>query len=286
MQRLVAPETEWSASRFESYRTCPFQFFAHYGLNLSELVEEQDEADAATRGRVVHEMLEDALAPLVEQRSPLDAAGVALAGERLRTRGLDIWNEAPAKHAFGRVALWRYEGESIVDDLVAWLEREAAAGEALGVTRVVGGEQEFLQALPGVAPPLLVQARIDRVDQSGGALQVVDYKTGRPIPRSDVESGRRLQLQLYSIVAGAQLNASRLIARYSFLRPGNDVSLDSGHAEDRAVLDDATRVAAEVRESVRTGHFEVHPEPPDCPSYCDFRTMCRVNNFSRSKSWH
>jgi RecB family exonuclease len=283
MSRLTAPETVWSASRLESYRMCPFQFFAHYGLGLRELDEELEEADARVRGIVMHDMLDDAIAPLVEHALPLDDAGLAVALERLHARGRGIWDEAPMKYAFGRVALWQYDGESVIRELELMLAREAALAADLGMLRVIGGERVFSHALPFIEPPLVVEARVDRVDESDDAIQIVDYKTGRSIPRSDVDSGHRLQLQLYATVAGAALGAEHLIARYAFLRTDRkDWWLDSERPDDAEVLANA---AAGVRDSVTAGMFEVSPQEPTCPSYCSFRTMCRVNPFSRSKTW-
>ena len=78
---------EWSASRMESYRTCAFQFFGHYALGLRELDEELVEADAATRGNVVHDILEHVLGPLQEQGLPLDPDTVDGVLESLRRDG-------------------------------------------------------------------------------------------------------------------------------------------------------------------------------------------------------
>ncbi len=233
----------------------------------------------------MHEMLEDALAPLVEQGRPLDDVALQEAISRLRTRGRAIWEEAPAKHAFGRVALWRYEADAAIDGLEALLLREAQLAERFGMTSVAGGERRFAQPLPGIDPPLLVQARLDRIDRGGDAIQVVDYKTGRFIRKSEVEDGHRLQLQLYALVARAELGARRLVARYAFLRPASDWWLDSDDPEDAAIIEDAAWIASEIRENVSAGVFQVAPEMPECPRYCAARTLCRVNHFSRSKTW-
>ena len=68
---LTNADAKWSASRIESYQTCAFQFFGQYALRLREIEEEAEGADAATRGSVVHEVLQDAVAPLIEQGRPL-----------------------------------------------------------------------------------------------------------------------------------------------------------------------------------------------------------------------
>ena len=284
-QWLVAPEVEWSASRLESYRTCAYQFYARYALGLRELDEEQTQGDAATRGIVVHEMLEDAFAPLAMEGRSLDPAGVEEVLARLRTRGRAIWDQAPVTRAFGRAALWRFQGEAMLEQLERLVRREAEIGAEVGVTRVLGGERRFVRALPGIEPPLLVQARVDRIDAAGDVIQIVDYKTGRPFGRADVDDGRLLQLQLYGALAQAELGARRVIARYAFLRPDKEWRLDTNDDRDHEAFAYALEVADDVRADIAAGKYEVNPRVPICPSYCSFRTVCRVSTFSRSKTW-
>ena len=60
-------------------------------------------------------------------------------------------------------------------------------------------------------------------------------------------------------------------------------ALDSANPADAELIDDAARHAEAVRTSVAGGDFRVNPQVPTCPSYCDFRHVCRVNQFTRSK---
>ena len=284
--RLTGEDAYWSASRLESWRTCSFQFFGSYALGLREVEEEDAEAGAAIRGSVVHDIVEDALQPLAAAGRPLVPDTLDGAVRRMRERGPAIWNEAPSKHAFGRAALWRFGWEQTADDIEGLLRREAEANAALGVERVAGNELRIDAALPGVAPALRLTGAIDRVDVGPGFVQIVDYKTGRGMPRSDVESGRRLQLQLYALAAREQLGAERLVARYAWLDPRAAAwSLDSANAEDAALIEEASRHAEAAREAVAAGDFRVRPQTPSCPPWCDFRHVCRVNQFSRRKPW-
>ncbi|MFN8585943.1 MAG: PD-(D/E)XK nuclease family protein [Dehalococcoidia bacterium] len=283
---LVGGKVEWSASRLESYLTCPFQFFGHYGLLLRELDEEQSEADAATRGTVIHAILEDALAPLAGRGGTLDERGLAEAIEGLRTRGRAIWEAAPQRYAFGREALWRHQGEQTLRRLERLLHREAARQQEAAITSIAANELILRGPLPGIDPPLLVQARIDRLDRGGdGGVEVIDYKSGQPIPKADLDGGRRLQLQLYALLAGEQFGTRSLVGRYAYVRPPKgEWLLDNARNDDRQLLEAAVSLAAEVRDEVAAGRFAVAPAG-DCPGYCAARTLCRVNHFSRTKTW-
>ena len=232
-ERLVGPEVRWSATRVETYRTCAFQFFGRYGLGLYEVEDERSEADAAIRGTVIHEIMEAVLGPLADAGRPLVPATEDEAVRRMRELGRELWLHAPDEHHFGRAALWRLGWEDTAADLERLIRREARHNEALGTTRVAGLERRIDIALPGVAPELRLQGNIDRVDVGPGFAQIVDYKSGRAISRKAVESGDRLQLQLYALAAREELQAERLIARYAYLDPrAEEWALDSANPAD------------------------------------------------------
>ena len=283
-ERLVGPEVRWSATRVETYRTCAFQFFGRYGLGLYEVEDERSEADAAIRGTVIHEIMEAALGPLVEDDRPLVPATEDEAVGRMRELGRELWLHAPDEHHFGRAALWRLGWEDTADDLERLIRREAKHNEAFGTTRVAGLERRIDIVLPGVEPELRLQGNIDRVDVGPGFAQIVDYKSGRAISRRAVERGERLQLQLYALAAREEFRVERLIARYAYLDPrAEEWALDSANPADAELIEDAARHTEAVRSAVAGGDFRVNPQVPTCPSYCDFRHVCRVNQFTRSK---
>ena len=283
--RLTGENAVWSASRLESYRTCAFQFFSSYALRLRELEDEMDSADAAMRGTVIHEILQDALEPLVAQGRPLTPDTLDASIDRLRSSGLGIWNRAPEERGFGRAALWRLEAETVFEQLEILLQREAGESERAGVTRIIGAEKKIEASLP-LSPHMRVTATVDRLDEGEGLVVIVDYKSGRPIPKAHVVSSRRVQLQLYGYLAREEASAERIVARYAWLNPGNRTwDLDSSRPEDQAVLENVIGVAQEVRSAVASGDFRVNPQVQPCPSYCSFKHICRVNEYSRWKRW-
>ncbi len=282
---LTGVEATWSASRLESYRTCAFQFFSRYALRLRELDEEMDSADAATRGSVIHEVLQDALAPLIEEGRPLTPDTLPDAVRRLREDGPRIWNEAPRKRSFGRAALWRLDAEAVFNQLEMLLEREVETSAQSGVTRIIGAERNIEASLP-LDPPLRVTATVDRLDAGDGFVAIVDYKSGREIHRSHVMDARRVQLQLYGYLAREEAKAARVVARYAWTNPAiREWDLDTSREEDARVVDAVVAVADEVRVSVESGDFRVDPQVQPCPAYCAFKHVCRVNELTRWKRW-
>ena len=283
--RLTDSTATWSASRIESYRTCSFQFFGQYGLRLRELEQELEGVDPATRGNVIHDILQDALDPLIESGEPLTTRTLGAAMERLHANGRNIWDEAPVKHGFGRAALWRLEYATTLRQLEKLLQREADRSEELGVTRILGAEQELTAELP-LDPPIRVNGRVDRIDEGDDFVVIVDYKSGRGISENDMLRGRRVQLQLYGHLGRIETDSERVIARYAWVRP--DISqweLDSSEAKYAEAMEDVLTVVQDVRNDVQSGDFRVNPQETSCPTYCSMRHVCRVNQFSRWKHW-
>ena len=273
----------WSATRLESYLTCGFQFFGSYALRLRELDDEQDTADAATRGTVMHAMLQDALQDLIAGRKPLAPGTVDAAVERLHSRGRAIWERAPQEYGFGRAGLWRIECEPALERLADLLRAEAERSAAAGVNALGGAEKRIEAELP-LSPPLAVAATLDRLDTAPGMVVVVDYKSGRSISRKMVDDHLRVQLPLYAYLAREQARADRVIARYAWVRARHtEWQLDSDVAADRELIDGIATRAGLVREAVRGGDFRVRPMVQPCPTYCAFQHVCRVNQFSRWK---
>ena len=281
---LTRTEVRWSASRLESYQTCAFQFFGQYGLGLRELEQELDGHDAAIRGTVIHDVLRDALEPLIARHEPLSSSTLGEILPRLDDSGRQIWNQAPAHYGFGRSALWRLEAERAIPQMEILLQKEAERSEQLGVTRIFGAEKDIVASLP-LDPPLQVFGKIDRIDLGDDFVVIVDYKSGHAIKESEVLQGRRVQLQLYGYLGREEAKASRVIARYSWLNPRDKVwELDSDKPDHSEALERILSVAQGVRGSVDSGDFRVNPQVP-CPSYCSMRYICRVNQFSRWKHW-
>ena len=281
--QLTGPDAVWSASRMESYRTCAFQFFGHYGLGLQELGEELGTADAAIRGSVIHEVLERVLAPLQKDNRPLDIDTLDGVLETLRQEGPKIWNNAPFEWGFSSVQTWAFEWEDTLKKLERMLTNEAALSRQLGVDRVLGVEEYMEGELP-LDPPMKVRAAIDRLDAGPDRLVVVDYKTGREIKKKRVLEADKLQLQLYAHLATGDTGIKQVVTRYAWLNPRiKDWWLDSSNESDNDVIRNVIPVAENVRQSVEGGDFRVNPHQQPCPTYCAFRHACRVNEFSRWK---
>ncbi len=149
-----------------------------------------------------------------------------------------------------------------------------------------------------------IRGKIDRVDTGKSFFTIIDYKTGATIARrKDIEQGMSLQLPVY-LYAVEKILSEKLESEmkgvagiyYSLTPPVREqIGLASdehtGKAflasrsrqivqndEDlKAIIDRAIQYVNQYVRCISEGEFPVEPKMPDkvC-SYCDFRTVCRI----------
>jgi ATP-dependent helicase/nuclease subunit B len=161
----------------------PFSFYAKAMLGLRPLQELGAEQDAAWKGTIVH--------TLFEQWFKEDGCRP----ERLidRARELLASNDI---HPLMR-ALW---GPRLLEAIGVLAEAEAS-NQAAG-RRPIGAEVEGEAEVAGVR----LIGRADRLDWTsglGGELAILDFKTGKPPVKNQVEAGFALQLGLLGMIAEA-----------------------------------------------------------------------------------
>ncbi len=285
--RLTQAGAGWSASRLDSYLTCSFQFFGSYVLGLKELDDEPDEGDGAMCGTIIHEILENAFDPLVDQGLPFTDDTIGIVIDFIDTKGRDMWNSAPEEHRFGQVALWRLEWPRYRDRIIRMLRNHALTAGLGDGYRVHATEREFDVEIP-TKPPLRIRGKVDRIDETPDGLTVIDYKTGSIPSQKDVQDGKNIQLPLYALALQNLSGGSgrNLRMEYWKLPSRGDRrpwTLDSADQDDTDVIANVVSILQESRNSVDGGDFRVNPTLDTCPPYCPMKHVCRVNSFSRHK---
>ncbi len=116
----------------------------------------------------------------------------------------------------------------------------------------------------------IIRGVIDRIDEAGGKIRIVDYKTGNAKDKLSAED--KEQLLIYQIAARRVMKeeAAELVFYYldnnrevSFL--GNDKEL--GKVEDKIIA---------TIEEIKKGDFP--PRPSELCKYCDFYNICEFRN--------
>jgi RecB family exonuclease len=207
----------------------------------------------------------------LQQRSPTEAIKL-LKG---------IWLEDGYRDA-GQSASLRVRAAEMVAKYVSGLD---PAHEPIGIERVVATRTEVV-ALSG---------RVDRIDQRGDELVVVDYKTGRHALTADDARGS-LALAAYALATERTLHRRCRTVELHHLPTGTVVEWTYGDGALERHLRRIEDIAAECRdaEEAFTGGLEgaeadrVFPPRvgPQC-AWCDFARACPegVLAFPTKQSW-
>ena len=236
--REARPRT-LSVTEIESWVRDPYAIYAKHVLGVIPLSPLDQEADAALRGRMVHQIVE-ILARATFDPDAADALPALLA------HGRSIF-DANRLGADLRALWWPRFEESARWLLDSERERRAAGETLLAAERK--GKLEF-EAPGGL---FTLRARADRIDRArDGTLIIADYKTGQPPTEKEMRSGLAPQLPLEAMIAAeggfddvapAQVSLLRVI-RLMTKRDGGEVH----DIEDALVL--AARVFGSLRELV------------------------------------
>jgi ATP-dependent helicase/DNAse subunit B len=277
--RQFDPRYTWSASRLESYRTCPFFFFVGRVLGLEPREEPAEGLDRRQLGTIYHRILEKVYqAPAVRDPTRLDQLLAALPGVAAA-----VLDAAPEELGFRETAWWAQTRDEILNHVRRSLEALCDLAADFVPCRHEAAFGLFGQ------PPLIVRqgddrfrlrGLIDRVDRApDGRLRVIDYKSGGPSTYSmrAVAEGKKLQLPLYALAARDALGLGE---------PAEGFYWHVQHAESspfrmsrftggpQGATDVAVEKAWEAVRGARDGFFV--PQRPDtgCPSYCPAAGFC------------
>jgi ATP-dependent helicase/DNAse subunit B len=265
-------EFGWSASKLESYGTCPFEFFVAYALGLEPRMPPEEGFDVRMLGSMLHQILEDVYAAASDLETCL-----ALLPEKAR----EVFERAPQDYGFRPTALWAVQQRELERRL---RETITALDEVSQGFRPFRMEARFGMGEPSLvlrteAGEVRLHGYIDRLDTApDGSLRVIDYKTGgTTISSAHLKEGRRLQLPIYALAARDALGLGEVSSGfYWHIQSAQASSLklekfDGG--VDEAFATAVAHVGRHVN-GIRSGHFEPKPPAEGCPSYCPAVGFC------------
>ena len=241
-----------SATDIELYRTCPlkYKFARVFGIPQEPTINQRF-------GIVIHQVLE-------RFHSPAAAAGDAPGPTGEEDPG--SLNRLMTLFA----AAWRRAGFGDSDDELQFRERAIEAlrlyhaRECSSVSNPRWVERKFDFRIG----PHHLRGRVDRVDElPEGGYELIDYKTGDPKPKRELESD--IQLAIYRLAARESWKLDTAAGSYWYVLADEKVAVGSSP-------DDLERVEGtvlEVGEGVLSQDFEPRPSPEIC-SWCDFRLIC------------
>ena len=195
--QLYFPKGTTSISQLEKYFTCPYMFFATYGLRLKEnKVAKLSHLDI---GSIVHRIAE----LFVQEISTFDGLDDAAFKAGVDKICQGVFAEYNVNKNRNKAILNFIESESQRLCAHLYFEQQNSSFKSVKNEYEFAGENAVkLQAENGRV--VLIEGKIDRIDQWGDYVRIIDYKTGDI--KNDLSSiyyGKKIQLVSYlSAVTG------------------------------------------------------------------------------------
>jgi len=254
----------WSASRLESYGTCPFEFFIAYGLELEPREEAEDGYDVRILGSMLHKILED-----------------VYGGQSLNNAAQKVFATAPQEYGFRPTALWTQQQAELIRALKKTIEvlNEASQGFTPHTMEARFGMGQPSLVLKTSIGDIRLHGYIDRLDSApDGSLRVIDYKTGgAAISANHLKEGRRLQLPIYALAARDALGLGEVTSGFYWhiqKAEASSLKLEKFDGGASGAFETAIAHVTNHVKGIRAGHFEPKPPGDGCPSYCPATNFC------------
>jgi ATP-dependent helicase/nuclease subunit B len=258
-----------SVTQIETLKADPYAFYAAKILRLSALQDVGGEPDAAWRGVVVHDILQE----WADNDGYVPEKLIARAGEMLGS---------PAFHPAIRV-LWQPR----VTQALSWIAQETVTMRDAGRT-IIATESKGTLSVAGVE----LNGRADRVDRNEhGGLVIVDYKSGKPPSGKAVKAGFKIQLGLLGAMAeaGTMKNVSGKAQGFEYWSLGKNTQKSLGYISSPAtekngmladLIPEAVKFAREAIEDWIIGDapFTAKLHPEHAP-YDDYNQLMRLNEW-------
>ncbi len=291
------PDHSFSASQFESFALCPFQFFQRYVLKIAPVDDGPElRDDRAAQGQRLHATLEEIHTSIQSEGANVDDLGrVEVHIQSRMSVDLQVDDVDAGEVAGGLRAI---DDELLRRRLKKYASEFSTYRGTLGLDarpyrfelRFGGGEIDGVPALElgDGAGQVRFRGSIDRVDlietATGPAFRVIDYKSGKPPEGVEVTKHLKLvQLPLYALAVERHFfGDSASTCDFGYWGVGQDgfkvVGLQKGDdwpAFRERVVEEVLRLASMLRE----GQFAVNPTKVDCTNSCDYKVVCRIGQI-------
>ncbi len=269
-----------SASRLETYATCPLRYFYRYvlGLKIHPEPERVFQLDPAEKGNLMHQVLEEVLSRGVKEgwlkERDQEKARKVLGEETQR-----IFKKFEKEGVPGSLALWQWSQLILTQDLERVLREvlEDPNWTPVDFEKAFGRPGQAEVAFTSPAGIFRLEGFMDRVDvkADGKHLRVVDYKSGSAIgfKKNSVKEGTKIQMPLY-------LWACRTL--YPHLTPEQAVyefiTAKGGYGSTPFDATDWNKVEEPLKALLTTASQAVErglfPAAAKACERCDFRLLC------------
>lgn len=250
-----------SASGYNSFVACPYQFFATRMLGLSGLDELSDMPQKRDYGDWLHQILH-----LYHVGIRGRNCGIGEREVLLREISANIFDAELDKNAaaLGYYARW----QKAIPAYLAWADQREAQG-----WHFVIGEQWRDRLLQWQDGEIRLHGRIDRIDENAaGERAVLDYKTNNlQILRDRLKRGEDHQLAFYGLLSDSPVASAHYVALEATKEKTGDVEAPR-FLEWQQMLGE--KIPAEMRAIAEGAALPANGIESVC-QYCEVRGLCR-----------
>jgi RecB family exonuclease len=296
-----------SASSINSYIACPLKFYFAQVARLREPEEVDEEVDGRMLGNIFHRAMQAIYSPFLAKS--IAAADIA-ALLKDRSRIVALAEEQTAKEVFndekeiaeiarnGRLFIVKETVAKYVEGMLRYDMRRAPF-TVLGLEAPL--EHKLHVSVGGVRRAVNFKGYVDRIDAVGGAIRIIDYKTGSSLNGkktkflsvealfSEKEEERRpeiLQTLLYSSIKREQEKAAIVTPMLLFMRnickSDFDGSVKVKSGTGYAAVDDATPLLPRFEELLHAKLSEmfdpsrpfVQTDDTEACALCPYNEIC------------
>jgi ATP-dependent helicase/nuclease subunit B len=260
----LAPDT-WSVYAHQRLIDCPYRFFAADALRLKPQDEIRETLSKSDYGSLVHLILQafnsDVAGLPGPWQGPLSTQHFQPAFDLLTLIGRKVFAAAVRENfqARGWLRLWMKVSSGYLD----WEIKRRQEWLPLSIE---------LKAERQIAAELRMKGRIDRIDQHSDALAVVDYKTGRPPRKEDVECAEAVQLPSYALLVDTPVDRLEYL---EFTRDGVRLHDCLQGEELQALVSSITDRLVNLSQALRKQAKLPAWGTPEVCAYCEFSGVCR-----------
>lgn len=256
-----------SPSGYNSLVACPYQFYARHALRLNELDEVSLALEKRDYGEYVHAILHRFHRdhPLLGDQDP------AVLEQALRQISEQAFAHAIAADFVSHA--WALRWDAAIPGYIRW----QLAREEQGWRWCEGELEKTLTIELEDDKELVLRGRLDRVDKSGEALAVLDYKTqnAEGLKKKLREAGEDVQLPCYALLMDGTPRQAAFVAV-----DGTEVRQVEA---EQAIADLAQANLARLRDMFAALHRGA-PLPAQGTAqaceYCEMRGLCRKDYWN------
>lgn len=177
----------FSASTLNIYRNCKLQFYFNHVVGLEETDEVEETIEASTMGKVIHEVLQILYEPFLGKNlHPDDIKKMKPRIEDLLAQSFQKNYENGDVHFGKNLLIVKVAGifvNRFLDKEIKLLKYLNKTGDSIIVKGLEQRIETYLALqIENLDKPVKIKGFVDRLDELGTTIRIIDYKTGNVLP--------------------------------------------------------------------------------------------------------